>query len=172
MPQPTIAAIEGYAVGGGLVLALALDWRVLARGAFVSVPEIKIGLALGWGALPLLTALVGPARAKRAAILCERLTAERSAAWGLADEVADDGEAEAAALTMAAEAAAMPVGPARMAKATINAVAHALLPLIAHRDRRAREDLCRASSGHQSSKLVPAASPADEGFPQRARVTR
>jgi len=134
VPQPTIAAIEGYAVGGGLVLALALDWRVLARGAFVTLPEISIGLSLGWGALPRLTALIGPARAKRAAILCERIAAEQAADWGLADEVADDGGAEAAALALAAEAAAMPVGPTRMAKATVNATAHALLPLIAHRD--------------------------------------
>ena len=134
VPQPTIAAIEGYAIGGGLVLALAFDWRVLARSAFVSVPEIRIGLSLGWGALPRLTALLGPARAKRAAILCERIAADRAEAWGLVDAVAEDGGAEAAALAMAAEAAAMPVGPTRMAKATVNAVAHALLPIAAHRD--------------------------------------
>jgi len=134
VPQPTVAAIEGYAIGGGLALALAFDWRVVARGAYLTLPEIRIGLNLGWGALPRLTALVGPARAKRAAILCQRLGAEEAASWGLADAVADDGGAEAAALALAAEAAAMPTGPVRMTKATVNAVAHALLPLTAHRD--------------------------------------
>jgi enoyl-CoA hydratase/carnithine racemase len=134
VPQPTVAAIEGYAIGGGMVLALAFDWRVLGRGAFLTLPEIRIGLSLGWGALPRLTALLGPARAKRAAILCERITADRAETWGLVDDVAEDGGAEAAALAMAAAAAAMPVGPTRMAKATVNAVAHALLPLAAHRD--------------------------------------
>jgi enoyl-CoA hydratase/carnithine racemase len=46
MPQITIAAIEGYAVGGGLALSLACDWRVLAQDAFVSLPEIALGIPL------------------------------------------------------------------------------------------------------------------------------
>jgi len=52
LPQVTIAAIEGYAVGGGLALAVALDWRVMARDAFVSLPEISLGIPLTWGTLP------------------------------------------------------------------------------------------------------------------------
>jgi len=65
MPQITIAAMEKMAVGGGVALALACDWRVLGRDAYLYVPEVKIGLNLQWGALPRLITLVGPARAKR-----------------------------------------------------------------------------------------------------------
>ena len=63
LPQITLAAIEGYAIGGGLALAAALDWRVMARDAFVSLPEISLGIPLTWGMLPRLVNLVGPARA-------------------------------------------------------------------------------------------------------------
>ena len=56
MPQIVIAAIEGYAVGGGLALSLACDWRVLARNAFVSLPEIALGIPLTWGTIPRLNA--------------------------------------------------------------------------------------------------------------------
>ena len=52
LPQMTIAAIEGYAIGGGVALAAALDWRVIARDAFVSFPEIALGIPLTWGTLP------------------------------------------------------------------------------------------------------------------------
>src|SRR5688500_17018983 len=51
LPQITIAAIEGYAIGGGLALAVALDWRVIARDAFVSLPEISLGIPLTLGTL-------------------------------------------------------------------------------------------------------------------------
>ena len=61
MPQITIVAIEGYAVGGGLALALACDWRVLADDAFVSLPEIALGIPLTWGTIPRLVNLLGPA---------------------------------------------------------------------------------------------------------------
>ena len=75
LPQISIVAIEGYAVGGALALSLACDWRVMADDAFVSLPEIALGIPLTWGTLPRLTSLVGPARAKRLTILCERLSA-------------------------------------------------------------------------------------------------
>src|SRR5918999_6043988 len=93
LPQITIAAIEGYAVGGGLALAVALDWRVMARDAFVSLPEISLGIPLTWGTLPRLVNLLGPARAKRLAILCERVGADEAATLGLVDYVCEPGTA-------------------------------------------------------------------------------
>ena len=72
MPQITIVAIEKLAVGAGVAIALACDWRVLARDPYLYVPEVKIGLNLQWGALPRLVSLVGPARAKRITIMCEK----------------------------------------------------------------------------------------------------
>jgi enoyl-CoA hydratase len=123
LPQITIAAVEGYAVGGGLALALALDWRVMARDAFVSLPEISLGIPLTWGTLPRLIHLVGPAKAKRLAILCERIQAHEALLIGLADEVCDKGNAIEAAVRLANSVLDKPRHSVRMTKETINAYA-------------------------------------------------
>lgn len=123
LPQVTLAAIEGYAIGGGLALALACDWRVLAEDAFVSLPEIALGIPLTWGTIPRLVDLVGPARAKRLTILCERWAAADALAIGVADYVAPRGQALAKAREVAAQALAMPAAAVRMSKETVNAVA-------------------------------------------------
>jgi enoyl-CoA hydratase/carnithine racemase len=123
LPQITLAAIEGYAVGGGLALALACDWRVLAEDAFVSLPEIALGIPLTWGTIPRLVDLVGPAKAKRLTILCERWSAADALAIGVVDYVAPRGGALAKAREVAAQALAMPAAAVRMSKETVNAVA-------------------------------------------------
>ncbi len=123
LPQVTLAAIEGYAIGGGLALAAALDWRVMAKDAFVSLPEIALGIPLTWGTLPRLVNLVGPARAKRLTILCERVAAGDALAMGLADWVAPPGKALAAARAIAAQVLALPRHSVRMSKESINAYA-------------------------------------------------
>jgi len=123
LPQITIAAIEGYAIGGGLALAAALDWRVIARNAFVSLPEISLGIPLTWGTLPRLVNLVGPARAKRLSILCERVPAADALAMGLVDEVCKPGASLAAATRLARAAAEKPKHSVIMTKETINAYA-------------------------------------------------
>jgi enoyl-CoA hydratase/carnithine racemase len=61
----TIAAIEGYAIGGGIAFALACDWRVIAADAYVRLPEISLGFPLTWGTIPRVVNLAGPAAAKR-----------------------------------------------------------------------------------------------------------
>ncbi len=126
MPQITIAAMEKIAVGAGVALPLACDWRVLGESCYLYVPEVKIGLNLQWGALPRLINLVGPARAKRICILCERMDARTALDWGLAEEVVADGEATAKALEMAAAAAEMPAVATQMVKEAVNATATAL----------------------------------------------
>lgn len=126
MPQITIAAMEKIAVGAGVALPLACDWRVLGESCYLYVPEVKIGLNLQWGALPRLINLVGPARAKRICILCERMDARTALDWGLAEEVTSDGEAATKALEMAQIAAAMPAVATQMVKEAVNATAAAL----------------------------------------------
>jgi enoyl-CoA hydratase/carnithine racemase len=123
LPQITIAAIEGYAIGGGLALAAALDWRVIARDAFVQLPEISLGIPLTWGTLPRLVNLVGPARAKRLAILCERVSAQDALAMGLVDEMCDSGKALECAKQLAAKALEKPKHSVMMTKETVNAYA-------------------------------------------------
>lgn len=125
-PQITIAAIEGMAVGAGIALGLACDWRVMARDAFLYVPEVKIGLNLQWGALPRLVTLVGPARAKRIVLMCERMGAEQALDWGLIDEVAKPGGSVARARELAHAVAEMPATTVRMVKEAVNATSGAL----------------------------------------------
>ena len=126
MPQVTIAAMERLAVGAGVALPLACDWRVMGASCYLYVPEVKIGLNLQWGALPRLVNLVGPARAKRICILCERMTAETALNWGLVEEVAPDGKALETALGLANTAATMPQVAVTMIKEGANASAGAL----------------------------------------------
>jgi enoyl-CoA hydratase/carnithine racemase len=127
LPQTTIAAIEGPAVGAGVAITLVCDWRVMAENAYLYVPEVKIGLTLQWQALPRLVALVGPARAKRIIMLCEKMGAAQALDWGLVEEVAPAGEALDKALELARAACAMPPVIMTMTKQAVNATANALL---------------------------------------------
>ena len=60
LEQVTIAAIEGYCIGGAAALAVSLDFRIAGEGAYLRLPEIALGMNMSWGALPRITALVGP----------------------------------------------------------------------------------------------------------------
>lgn len=130
----TIAAIEGWCVGGGAALAAACDLRIAAEDATVYVPEIERGMNLSWGTVPRLVRLVGPARAKRIVVLAEKLGAARAMQWGLVDETVPAGSAVQAAMAMAERAAAMPPVQVRMIKQAINAAAFALDRAVSHAD--------------------------------------
>jgi enoyl-CoA hydratase/carnithine racemase len=126
MPQITVAAMERLAVGAGVALPLACDWRVMGESCYLYVPEVKIGLNLQWGALPRLINLVGPARAKRICILCERMDAATALDWGLVEEVAPDGKTVEVATQLAHSAAVMPAVAVSMIEEAVNATAAAL----------------------------------------------
>jgi enoyl-CoA hydratase/carnithine racemase len=134
LPQITIAAIEGYCLGGGVSLAVSCDFRVLAKSARLSVPELKLGMNMSWQTLPRLTNLVGPARAKRIVLLAEMIPAHQALDWGLADWVVDDGQAFEAALALADKIAAHPPIPVAMTKESINAHATALNRVASYMD--------------------------------------
>lgn len=121
LPMLTIAALEGPAIGGGSVLANCCDLRVMADGAFVSLPEVRLGMPLAWGGLPRLAALVGPARAKRLLFTDLRLDGASAMDWGLADALAPAGQAVDAAMRLASEAAACPPIALRLSKRAIDA---------------------------------------------------
>ena len=122
----TVAAIEGWCIGGGVALAVACDFRVVGRSAILYTPEVERGMSMSWGSVPRTVALIGPAKAKRLLILAERLEGGRALDWGLADEAAEDGEVLAAARRTAERAAALPPAQLRMIKELIDANAHAL----------------------------------------------
>ena len=131
----TIVAIEGYCVGGACALALACDFRVMGTGAMMRLPEVALGMNMSWGAVPRVTALVGPARAKRFIIEGAPTTAATCLAWGLADEVVADGQAFEAAHAWASRIAALPPLPVRMTKHAVNACATALHSATSFMDR-------------------------------------
>ncbi len=134
IPAITIAAVEGGAVGGGFGLTLACDWRVFARDAWGYVPEVKLGLNYGWGTLPRLSVLAGPARAKWISILCRRHHAPELQQWNVVEHVAEPGQALPAALALAQEVAQLPALAAQMIKKAVNAHSHALAHVASHSD--------------------------------------
>ena len=97
----TVARIQGHAVGGGFVLALACDFRVAAEDASFRVPEVELGIPLTWGAVPRLLAEVGAARAREILLLCDALDARRAHELGIVHRLAapDALDAEVAALS-------------------------------------------------------------------------
>jgi enoyl-CoA hydratase len=98
IPKPTVAAVTGYALGSGLTLALAADWRVSGDNAKVGATEILAGLIPGGGGMARLTRVVGTSRAKELVYSGRFVDAEEAAALGLIDElVAPDGVYDAAA---------------------------------------------------------------------------
>jgi enoyl-CoA hydratase/carnithine racemase len=108
-PAPVIAAIQGTAAGAGSVLALASDFRVMARSASFAFLFTRVGLAgADMGAAYLLPRLVGLGRATKLLMLGDSLSAEEANAWGLVSDLVDDGEVDATAGALAARLAAGP----------------------------------------------------------------
>jgi enoyl-CoA hydratase/carnithine racemase len=135
MDQVTIAAIEGHCIGGGAALVVALDFRTCGRSAHFRIPEVELGMNMSWGSIPRMVALMGPARTKQAVILAsDRVSAADALAWGLVENVVDDGKAFEAAMEFAGRIARQPPIPVRMTKRTVNRVAHALDDLASHMD--------------------------------------
>jgi len=122
----TICAIEGWCVGGGVALAVSCDLRIIGEGSTLYVPEVARGFNMGWGAVPRITNLVGPAKAKRIIVMAEQLNAEKAIDWGLADEAVADGTVMDKAKEMAAHIATLPPTGVRMIKKQINVHANAL----------------------------------------------
>jgi enoyl-CoA hydratase/carnithine racemase len=101
LPVPTIAAIEGHALGGGLELALCCDLRVAGSGATLGMPELTLGVTPGSGGTQRLPRVVGPARAKELILLGELIDATAAERIGLVNRVVLAGGALAEARRMA-----------------------------------------------------------------------
>ncbi len=100
-PKPTIAALNGYTLGGGLELALACDLRVCDKRAKLGFPEINLGIFPGAGGTQRLPRLVGEAKAKELMFTGDAIPAEEAHRIGLVNAVAEAGEALNAALQIA-----------------------------------------------------------------------
>jgi enoyl-CoA hydratase len=120
LPIPTLAAINGYALGGGLELALACDIRLASEKALLGLPEIKLGLFPGGGGTQRLPRLIGVSLAKEMLFLGEPLTASASLAIGLVNRVVPHSELLPAAKKIAHQIASRPGIAIRLVKETVN----------------------------------------------------
>ncbi|HEV8221065.1 MAG TPA: enoyl-CoA hydratase-related protein [Streptosporangiaceae bacterium] len=123
LPQPVIAAITGYALGGGLELALCADFRILGESAKVGQPEIQLGVIPGGGGTQRLPRLIGPSRAKDLIFTGRFVGAQEALALGLADQVVPDADVLTAAREMASR---YTNGPALALRAAKQAIDHGL----------------------------------------------
>lgn len=121
IPKPVIAAITGYALGGGLEVALAADFRVAGESAKLGQPEILLGIIPGAGGTQRLSRLVGPAKAKDLIFSGRHVKAEEALAIGLVDRVVPDPEVNTAARAWAARFVGGPALALRAAKQAIDA---------------------------------------------------
>jgi len=120
LPLPVIAAVNGYALGGGFELALTADFRVLGERAKVGVPEIQLGVIPGAGGTQRLTRMVGPAKAKGMVFTGRHVNAEEALALGIADRVVPDDAVYSTAVEMASAYAQGPRVALRAAKRAID----------------------------------------------------
>src|SRR6185503_7673156 len=120
IPRPVIAAIHGYALGGGLELALACDLRVAGETARLGQPEILLGIIPGAGGTQRLARLVGPARAKDLIFSGRQVRADEALAMGLVDRVVEAEVLHEEALAWAAQLAKGAVVAQALAKQAID----------------------------------------------------
>lgn len=120
LPKPVVAAVTGYALGGGFELALTADFRVLGESAQVGVPEILLGVIPGAGGTQRLSRLVGPAKAKDLVFTGRFVKADEALALGIADKVVPDADVYAEAVAMAQRWVAGPAVALRAAKQAID----------------------------------------------------
>ena len=127
LPLPTVAAIEGDALGGGLELALCCDLRVASERARLGMPEVRLGVIPGSGGTQRLPRLIGLARAKELVLLGEIIDAETALGFGLVNRVVPEGRAELAARDLAEVLASRGPVALREAKALLDTTLDASL---------------------------------------------
>lgn len=141
MAKPVIAAVEGYALGGGCELALACDMVVAGRGARFGQPEIKVGIMPGAGGTQMLLRAAGKHRAMLLSLTGDPFTAEDAFAMGLVSQLVDDGGAQDAAVALAGRIAAMPPLAVRAVKDAVRNGLDAPLSSALRYERRLFEQL-------------------------------
>jgi enoyl-CoA hydratase/carnithine racemase len=120
VPRATIAAVNGYALGGGLELVLACDFRVCAENARFGLPEVLLGVIPGGGGTQRLPRLIGSSRAKELIFTGRQVRAEEALSMGLVNRVVAPDDVLEAALTWAAELAAGAVVAHGLAKSAVD----------------------------------------------------
>lgn len=125
LPQPTLCAIHGYCLGGGLELALTTDFRIADETAVFGFPEVSLGIIPSSGGTHRLVRLVGPGRAKELFLLGGRLDAAAALTTGLVNEVVGAGAALERSLELARQLAELPALAASLTKRAIDVMPEA-----------------------------------------------
>jgi enoyl-CoA hydratase len=120
LPQPVIAAINGFALGGGLELALACDIRLAADSAMIGLPEVTLGLMPGWGGTTRLVRLIGPGATKLLIFSGRRIGASEAQGYGIVEQVFPKAELMNEARALALHLAGLPPLSLAHAKASID----------------------------------------------------
>jgi enoyl-CoA hydratase len=136
-PKPVIAAVEGFALGGGLELALCADFIIAGEGARLGLPEVKLGILAGGGGTQKLARLVGRQRAMLLLMTGRMFGAAEALSMGVVGEVAPAGQALARALEIGREIAAMPPISIMQIKEIVNAGLNAPLETALMLERKA-----------------------------------
>ena len=123
-PYPTIAAIRGYALGGGLQLALACDLRIATHGTKLALPEHKYGLLPDLGGTYWLPRIVGPAKAKELIFTADTIDAEEALRIGLVNRLVDEADLESAVTALAERIAGQPPIAVRGTKRCVDQACH------------------------------------------------
>ncbi|MEJ8571892.1 enoyl-CoA hydratase/isomerase family protein [Microbaculum marinum] len=119
---PTIAAIEGPCIGGGLALAAICDFRIAGVAARFAAPEVAVGLNMGWHSVPRLVSLIGEQTTRRLLLLGEQWDSDEALRRGFVDEVSHATAALDAALAMAEVLGSRPPAPTRMVKRQLESI--------------------------------------------------
>lgn len=127
MTAVTVARVNGWCVGGGLVLAAACDLRVAEHGARFSIPEIDLGIPLAWGGIPRLVREIGPALTRELVITCREFGAEEAHRAGFLNRIVAPEQLDDEVETLARTIAAKPALPVTATKRHVDAVTAQML---------------------------------------------
>ena len=150
MPKPTLAAVQGHALGAGCQLALACDLRVAAEGTSFGILELNFGIIPDLGGNARLAALVGPARAKELIWTSARFDAADAERWGVVNRVVPPEDLAAAAEGLAREVAGRAPLPVRHVKELVDRAGHEPLDAVMAGEMDAQAE-CLASDDHKEA---------------------
>lgn len=132
MRAVTIARINGACVGGGVVLAAVCDLRVCVDDAYMSIPEVDLGIPLAWGGIPRLVREIGPALTKELVMTCRPFTPAEAKVAGFLNRVVPADELDSVVEELASSLAAKPRHPVLLTKASVNAVTESMVGTLRH----------------------------------------
>jgi len=118
----TIAQVERFAIGGGLVLMMACDLRVAEKDTIFSIPEVDIGIPLAWGGIPKLVREIGPAITKELVMTCRKFTTVEAQSLRILNKVVPKEELDKTCLDLAHSITSKPIVPIVITKEHVNAV--------------------------------------------------